>query len=106
MKTHFTSMYGLANNNNNDIEDIGVLNKHDGRHNHVGVPDDNLQQQNQHFGRREQHDSVVDNKDDYNNSHVNLVGNEESSTNNNNKKSHDSQQHDSDSYFNSNKLKK
>ena len=43
---------GLAENNNDNIEDIGVINKHDNQHNHFGAPDDNLQHQNQHYGKR------------------------------------------------------
>ena len=67
----------LANNKNNDIDDIGAINKHDDQHDHFGVPDDNLQQQNQYFRKKEQHDLNAADEDDDNNSHVNLVGDEE-----------------------------
>lgn len=33
---------GLADDNNADIEDIGVVNKHDNQHNYFGAPDNNL----------------------------------------------------------------
>ena len=33
---------GLADNNNAEIEDIGVINEHDDQHNQFGTPDDNI----------------------------------------------------------------
>ena len=68
-----------ADNNNDNIGDIGVINEHDDQHNHFCVPDDNLQQQNHHFGKRKQQDSDAANKDDDNNGHFYMIGGDGSS---------------------------
>ena len=81
---HFNN--DLANNNNADIEDIGVINKYDNQHNHFGAPEDNIQQQNHHFGSNTQQILEVDNKYDDYNGHFNVVGDEELSAGNNNDK--------------------
>ena len=92
---------GLADNSNADIENIGVINEYDNQHNYFGATDDNIQHHNHHFGRKVQRSLDTDDKDDNDNGHFNVVGDEESSANNNNDKFHDSHQHGSDSYYNS-----
>ena len=44
---------GLANNNNDNTKKNGVINKHDDQHDLFVAPDDDLQQQNQHFRKKE-----------------------------------------------------
>ena len=93
---------GLTDNNNADIENMGLINKQDNKYNHFGAPNDNIQQQNHHFKRRVQQNLDANDKDDNNNiGRFNVVGDEELSTDGNNDESHDNHQSDSNSYSNS-----
>ena len=91
---------GLAANNNDNIEDIGVINEHDDQHNHFGAPDDNIQQQNHHFGRRVRQNLDADDEDDDDNGQFNVVGDDVSSAYSNNDEYYDNRQPESNSYSN------
>ena len=93
---------GLANNNSNNIDHIGVINQHDEQQNHFVVPNNNLQPQNQHFGKLDQHDSDPNDDDGNNNGHTNLSEDDGSNIDNNSNgnDSDNSQNHGFDSYGN------
>ena len=87
---------GLADNKSTNIENIRVINQYDKHQNYVGAPNNNLQQQNQYFGRGEHHDSDANDEGNDNNGYIDVVEDNRSSDDNNNNGngSNDSQLYD------------
>ena len=84
---------------NNNIDHIGVIDQQNEQQNHVGVPDNNLQPQNDRFGGIGEHHSDANDDNENDNKHIHISDDDGSNTdyNGNGNNSNDSQQHSSDS---------